>query len=87
MLKALTILSVIIASVQASFSVLEKCNNPPDGYSRLGFTPSDKFLNFRLALVQNDILGLHEAVYNVSTPGNAHYGQYLSKEEVIRSHL
>ncbi|KAJ7321984.1 family S53 protease [Mycena albidolilacea] len=84
MLKALTILSVIIASVQASFLVLEERDNPPDGYSRLGSTPSDKFLNFCLALAQNDILGLHEAVYDVSTPGNARYGQYLSKEEVAK---
>jgi tripeptidyl-peptidase-1 len=85
MLNALTILSGILAAVHAEFSVLEKRENPPDGFSLIGATPLDKFLNLRLSLTQNDISGLHDAIHQVSTPGSPRYGQYLSKGEVNHS--
>lgn len=85
MLNALTILSGILAAVHAEFSVLEKRENPPDGFSLIGATPLDKFLNLRLSLTQNDVSGLHDAIHQVSTPGSPRYGQYLSKGEVNHS--
>ncbi|KAA1470886.1 subtilisin-like protein, partial [Dentipellis sp. KUC8613] len=36
----------------------------------------------KFALTQNDVSTLHQKVADVSTPGNADYGQHLSKEEV-----
>ncbi|KAI0633617.1 subtilisin-like protein [Trametes polyzona] len=54
----------------------------PQGFVLTGPAPVDATLDLRLALVQNDIAGLHEALYAVSTPDSPLYGQYLSKEEV-----
>ncbi|KAF7342124.1 Serine protease S53 [Mycena venus] len=82
MLKSLVLLGVAFTAAHAHFSVLEKRDGPPDGFSRVGPSPANKILNLRLALAQNDISGLHDTVYDVSTPGNPRYGQYLSKEEV-----
>ncbi|KAF8894976.1 family S53 protease [Mucidula mucida] len=39
-------------------------------------------ITLRIALAQNDMTGLEEALYSVSTPGSSAYGQYLSKAEV-----
>ncbi|KAJ7768843.1 Pro-kumamolisin, activation domain-containing protein, partial [Mycena metata] len=64
------------------FTVLERRNSPPSGFSRVGPSPPDTVLNLRLGLTQNNISGLDDTVYEVSTPGNSRYGQYLSKEEV-----
>ncbi|KAF7342122.1 Family S53 protease [Mycena venus] len=47
----------------------------------VGETPEDKILSLRLALTHNDISDLHD-IYEVSTPGNPRYRQYLSKGEV-----
>jgi tripeptidyl-peptidase-1 len=87
LLKSLTNLILVLAAVRAEYQVLEKRDNPPDGFSRIGSSPADKILSLRLALAQNDISGLHDTVYDVSTPGNSRYGQYLSQEEVRSSHL
>ncbi|KAF7342155.1 Serine protease S53 [Mycena venus] len=70
MLARLTILSVILSAVNAEFLVLEKRENPPDGFLLVGAPPSDKVLNLRLSLTQNDISGLHDTIHEVSTPGN-----------------
>jgi tripeptidyl-peptidase-1 len=84
LLKSLTNLILVLAAVRAEYQVLEKRDN---GFSRIGSSPADKILSLRLALAQNDISGLHDTVYDVSTPGNSRYGQYLSQEEVRLSHL
>ncbi|KAJ7817802.1 peptidase S8/S53 domain-containing protein [Mycena leptocephala] len=71
LLKSLTNLILVLAAVRAEYQVLEKRDNPPDGFSRIGSSPADKILSLRLALAQNDISGLHDTVYD-----------YLSQEEV-----
>ncbi|KAJ7802926.1 family S53 protease [Mycena olivaceomarginata] len=82
MLKTITLLIFVLAAAQAELLVVEKRDKPPDGFSRIGPSPADKVLTLRLALAHNDITGLHDTVYDVSTPGNPRYGQYLSKEKV-----
>lgn len=82
MLKTITLLIFVLAAAQAELLVVEKRDKPPDGFSRIGPSPADKVLTLRLALAHNDITGLHDTVYDVSTPGNPRYGQYLSKEMV-----
>ncbi|KAF9009886.1 family S53 protease-like protein [Cyathus striatus] len=54
----------------------------PDGFVKTSAAPADKVLNLRIALTQSDMAGLEKALMDVSTPGNALYGQHLSKEEV-----
>ncbi|KAI0043881.1 family S53 protease [Auriscalpium vulgare] len=60
----------------------ERRAHAPEGFTSKGPAPSDKVLSLRLALKQTDIKGLQDALYDVSTPGSAKYGQHLSKEEV-----
>lgn len=40
-------------------------------------------LTLRFALVQNNLTGLIDTLYDVSTPSSPNYGAYLSKEEVL----
>ncbi|TFY79415.1 hypothetical protein EWM64_g4597 [Hericium alpestre] len=62
--------------------VHERRENVPSGYMKDGAAPSDHVLNLRLALVQSNFKSLEDKFYAVSTPGNAEYGQHLSKEQV-----
>lgn len=62
--------------------VHETREHAPEAFRQKGSAPPDTVLNLRNALVQNDIQGLQKALLDVSTPGNALYGQHLSKEEV-----
>ncbi|KAJ7655471.1 peptidase S8/S53 domain-containing protein [Mycena rosella] len=82
MQKPVTFLFVLLAGVHANFLLLEKRDGPPPGFTRVGPTPLDQTLNLRLALTQNDIAGLQDTLYDISTPGNARYGQYLTQDEV-----
>ncbi|KAH9913288.1 family S53 protease [Fomitopsis serialis] len=67
--------------VRRSMQTLESRSNPPSGYTQTGPADPDTVLTLRLALVQSDYDGLIDALYDVSTPSSAHYGEYLSKEE------
>ncbi|KAJ7023906.1 family S53 protease [Mycena alexandri] len=80
MLKALGLL-LLVGAARGGFTVLERRDSPPSGFSRVGPSPPDTVLSLRLALTPNNLSGLQERVYDVSTPGNSRYGQYLSKEE------
>ncbi|KAI0052390.1 family S53 protease [Auriscalpium vulgare] len=64
--------------------VHERRDNVPHGYTHKGPAPSDQKLRLRLALTQTDIAGLHSALYAMSTPGSATYGQHLSKDDVTK---
>lgn len=54
----------------------------PEGFVVQNAAPADQNIPLRIALVQNNIAGLEKALYDVSTPGSANYGNHLSKEEV-----
>ncbi|KAJ7866413.1 family S53 protease [Mycena olivaceomarginata] len=82
MLKLWAIAAVVFATVHGGLLAPEKRDTAPDGFSRVGPSPGDKILNLRLALTPNNIDGLYDSVYDVSTPGSPRYGQYLSKGEV-----
>jgi hypothetical protein len=55
MLKTLTLLTFVLAAAQAELLVVEKHDNPPHVFSRIGPSPADKVLTLRLALAHNDI--------------------------------
>jgi tripeptidyl-peptidase-1 len=82
MLKHLAALFPLLVGVHCEFVLLERRNNPPSGFSRVESPPASDILSFRLALAQSDIQGLHDTVYEISTPGNPRYGQYLTQAEV-----
>ncbi|KAJ7866434.1 family S53 protease, partial [Mycena olivaceomarginata] len=82
MLKLWAIAAVVFAKVRGELLAPSERDTAPGGFSRVGPSPGDKILNLCLALTPNDIDGLYDSVYDVSTPGSPRYGQYLSKEEV-----
>jgi tripeptidyl-peptidase-1 len=82
MFKHLAMVFSLLICVAAEFILLEKRDNPPAGFSRLGPTADDDILSLTLALPSRNIAGLHDAVYNISTPGTVRYGQYLTQDEV-----
>lgn len=65
-----------------SMKVRESRQTVPSGYIRTAAAPANEELKLRIALVQSDPKGLVDALYTVSTPGSASYGEHLSKEEV-----
>ena len=67
--------------------VHESRQNLPSGYVRTGAADPSTQLKLRIALVQNNPQGLIEALYAVSTPESASYGEHLSKDEVGTSLL
>ncbi len=67
--------------------VLEQRSDVPVGFTKGLAAPAANILDLRLAIKQNNIAGLEKALFDVSTPGSALYGQHLSKEEVHHLHL
>ena len=78
-----------VAGSPASRSMLvhEQRSSAPVGFIKGTAAPASQMLNLRIALKQNNIEGLQSALMDVSTTGNALYGQHLTKEEVIRNCL
>ncbi|KAF8530031.1 subtilisin-like protein [Hysterangium stoloniferum] len=60
----------------------EKVDAPPAGFVHNGPASDSTTLNLRIALVSSNIPGLEKALFDVSTPDSALYGQHLTKEEV-----
>ncbi|EMD36377.1 hypothetical protein CERSUDRAFT_156000 [Gelatoporia subvermispora B] len=60
----------------------ESLEGVPAGFQLVGPASPDTTLKMRIALVQSDPAGLEAALYDVSTPSSANYGQHLSKSEI-----
>ena len=54
----------------------------PSGFTLEGPVSDETTVKLRIALKQNNMDGLIETLYDVSTPSSAKYGQWLSSEEV-----
>ncbi len=67
-----------------AMAVHEQISGVPVGFATAKASAdfSEDTITLRIALAQNDMTGLEEALYSVSTPGSSAYGQYLSKAEV-----
>ncbi|KAJ7845110.1 hypothetical protein B0H13DRAFT_2286209 [Mycena leptocephala] len=81
-LKHLAVTLTLLVGVNSEFVVLERRDSPPPGFSPLGPPAEDDILTLRLALPSRSIPDLHNVVYEISTPGNICYGQYLTQDEV-----
>ncbi|KAI0312875.1 family S53 protease [Amylostereum chailletii] len=60
----------------------EHLDSIPQGFIHAGPASEDSTLTLRLGLQQSNFAGLEDALYAVSTPGSARYGQHLSRSEV-----
>lgn len=56
--------------------------NAPSGYVLTGPASPETVLNLRVGLVENNVDGLISALYDVSDPSSANYGQHLTQAEV-----
>jgi tripeptidyl-peptidase-1 len=68
--------------VARNLVVHERRDSAPQGFVHNGPAAESTSLNLRIALVSNDMASLEKALFDVSTPSSALYGQHLSKEEV-----
>ena len=85
-LTSLVLASVIISSyaspLSRSLTVHDKRSTVPSGFTLDSAAPANQVLNLRVALVNSNITGLESELYAVSTPGDALYGNHLTKEQV-----
>ena len=54
----------------------------PNDFTLAGPAPLEATLDMRIALVQNNISGLINALHDVSDPARENYGKHLTKAEV-----
>jgi tripeptidyl-peptidase I len=64
------------------FEVFEELHVVPEGWKAAGSPHPDTRLNFRIALNAAKPELLEKALYEISTPGNAKYGQHLERHEL-----
>ena len=65
-----------------NLKVHEFLEQAPSGFVKTGAADPNTQIKLRISLVQNNPNGLIDALYAVSTPDSATYGEHLSKEEV-----
>ena len=83
-LLAYASLGVAAATTFTSFHLREYRATAPCGFTEVGPAPQNKTLSLRLALTESDADGLIDALYSVSDPDSALYGQHLSKDAVSK---
>ncbi|KAJ7205471.1 subtilisin-like protein [Mycena pura] len=85
MRSAFLIFALFLALVRASPThVLHETRAlVPKGYDDGSLVDADTILHFRVALAQSNISGLKDVLDEVSNPSSPHYGQYLSKEQIV----
>jgi hypothetical protein len=64
--------------------VREKRNDIPHHFLRMGATQENTTIQLKIGLQPNNRTGLEKALSDASTPGGAHYGKYLTAEDVSR---
>ncbi|KAF7365749.1 Family S53 protease [Mycena venus] len=65
-----------------NFVVQESLSGAPQGFAKVGPAADSTPINLRIALASSNFAGLEKALYDVSTPSSANYGNHLSKDEV-----
>lgn len=75
-------LAVLGRTIPRNLQVHEARAAAPSGFVFGGPAASDAVLSLRIALVQSNIDGLVDALYDGSDPSSAKYGQHMSKAEV-----
>ncbi|KAJ8087301.1 hypothetical protein PM082_006131 [Marasmius tenuissimus] len=75
-------LTALVGGTPVRPMTVHEHRDAPPSFARAGKPDASSTLNLRVALVSKDIKGLEKALFDVSTPGNALYGQHLSLDEV-----
>ncbi|KAH9830767.1 peptidase S8/S53 domain-containing protein [Rhodofomes roseus] len=74
-------LAVATPTPPRTMRVHTRMDSAPVGFTLAGAASPDTMIKLRVALVQSNPAGLEDALYDVSTPSSANYGQYLTREE------
>lgn len=79
-----SLLAFTAAKPTARSSVVhDKRAGVPSGFVAVGPAPESATINLRIGLFSNNIAGLEDALFAVSTPSSDLYGQHLSQDEVL----
>ncbi|KZW04450.1 tripeptidyl peptidase A [Exidia glandulosa HHB12029] len=83
--------AALLAAVSDSFALpsprslelaVKETFNAPRGWTKRSRAPAEHRISLRIGLAQGDFRALESALYDVSDPRSARYGQHLSKEAV-----
>ncbi|KAJ4485898.1 family S53 protease-like protein [Lentinula aciculospora] len=68
--------SFVLRHRESNFDVI------PPGFAQVGKPSSDATIDVRIALRARNNLGLQTKLYEISSPGSATYGQYLTQDQI-----
>lgn len=68
----------------SDLAVLESLPQVPEGWHQDSRVPTDKFLYFRIAIVQENAFEFEQHVISISSPGHPLYGQHMERDELKR---
>jgi tripeptidyl-peptidase-1 len=71
-----------IAPIGDTMIIYSSREAAPAGFISNGSSPAEKTIDIRIVLTSNDMPGLQNALYDVSTPKSTNYRNFLSKEQV-----
>ncbi|KAJ4484943.1 family S53 protease [Lentinula edodes] len=83
---AANFISLFLLQVCAASSVMHpresKFDVIPPGFTLIGTPSNEATINIRIALKATNNAGLQSKLYEISTPGSASYGQYLTQDQI-----
>ncbi|KAL4918733.1 peptidase S8/S53 domain-containing protein [Aspergillus aurantiobrunneus] len=77
--------SCLTASVAGQ--AFERLKAVPDGWKYDGTPSANQPIRLRIALKQHDVAGFEQALLDMSTPGNANYGQHFGSYDAMKELL
>ncbi|KAL4874881.1 peptidase S8/S53 domain-containing protein [Aspergillus karnatakaensis] len=84
---ALSLVGVSCITASAAIEAFERLKAVPEGWRYDGTPDSNQPIRLRIALKQHDLDGFEQALLDMSTPGNSHYGQHYSDYDEMKELL
>ena len=70
------------SSLSSNLRVRSALKAVPSGFAFKESAADETVINLRFAIASKDIPGLHQTLYDISTPGNTNYGNWLTQDQV-----
>ena len=71
------------SSLSSNLRVRSALKAVPSGFAFKESAADETVINLRFAIASRDIPGLHHTLYDISTPGNTDYGNWLTQDQVL----
>ncbi|KAJ5819571.1 Tripeptidyl-peptidase sed2 [Penicillium riverlandense] len=84
---ALSLTVVLLLTSSAVADVFEKLTHVPQGWIHTRSPRGNQPIRLQIALAQSDVEGFEKAVMDMSTPGNANYGNHFQTHEEMKRML